>query len=100
MRVVAARFSGPRVASVVLDRLQRHVQCDPEDIEIAPLGTPGRGATDETLLAGYFREEEAQRAIEVLRRAGGEIVVDIDERWTRPARPDVPQGRGRGGLIV
>ena len=84
MRVVAAKFPGPRAASAVLDRLQRHLHRDGDDIEIAPLGTPGKEATNDTVLAGHFTEDEAQKVMELVRAAGGEIVANVDERWTRP----------------
>lgn len=100
MRVVAARFPGPRAASAVLDRLQRQLRREPDEIAIAPLGTPGKAATDDTVLAGHFTEDEVKKVVEFVRAAGGEIVANVDERWIRPwgsgTAPE-PQGGGSSG---
>ena len=84
MRVVAARFSEKERASAALDALQRElVSCD---AAIAPLAHPGEPITDDALLAGRFPDEIAKVAIDIFQRAGGEIVADIDERWTAPSQ--------------
>jgi len=99
MRVVAARFREPQAAWAVLDRLLRHLRRDPDDIEIAPLGTPGKVAASDTVLAGHFTDDEAIEVTELVRAAGGEIVADVDERWTRPWRSsrDATLKRQQGG---
>ncbi|CAN5170741.1 hypothetical protein BH24CHL7_BH24CHL7_07530 [soil metagenome] len=84
MRVVAVRFPGPRQASALLDRLQRELHVDPPDVAIAPLGILGRATGDDTVLAGRFPEAKAVVLADLVREAGGEIVADVDERWTRP----------------
>jgi len=84
MRVVAARFPGPREARAVLDLLHRRLHVDWPDIALAPLGTPGRPPDDEMVLAGRFTDDSADTVAELVRSGGGEIVADLDEAWTRP----------------
>ena len=80
MRVVAARFSEPSQASAARDLLEREV--DHAGLEVAPLAHPGEEVTGDALLAGRFTDEQASLAVRLVQRAGGEIVADIDERWT------------------
>jgi len=85
MRVLAARFPDRQRASAVLDRLQRTLDVTPPDIAIAPLGAgDGRGSA-QTVLAGRFPEERLPEVTRLVREEGGEIVADVDERWTRPS---------------
>ena len=83
MRVVAARFSESSQASAARDMLEREV--DHAGIEVAPLAHPGEEAKGDALLAGRFTDAQAQIAVKLVQRAGGEVVVDIDERWTGPS---------------
>ena len=79
MRVVAARFTDRRAARNVLERLRTTYGLGPRDAEVAPLGAAeGRM----TVLAGRFREGRVAEVRELIRRAGGEVVADVDERWT------------------
>jgi hypothetical protein len=84
MRVLAARFSDRRQASAVRDMLQYRLHLDAPDVDIAPLGVPGQPATTATLLAGRFADELAPKVADLVQAAGGEIVADVDETWTRP----------------
>lgn len=84
MRVLAARFPDRLHASAVLDVLRRQLNVDPPDVDIAPLGVPGQSTTTETVLAGKFADDTASKVAELVRRWGGEIVANVDERWTRP----------------
>lgn len=84
MRILAARFADRNRASAVLGRLQRTLEVRPPDVAIAPLGIPGTTTTNETLLAGRFAEEQTEKVASLVHEAGGEIVVNVDERWTRP----------------
>lgn len=84
MRVLAARFPDRRRASTVLGALHRRFPVDPQDVAIAPLGVPGKASDGETLLAGRFPEELTEQIGALVNQAGGEIVVDVDEAWTRP----------------
>lgn len=84
MRVLAARFSDRRIASAVRDMLRRRMDVAPPDVEIAPLGIPGQPSTNDTLLAGRFSDAQAPEVAELVVEAGGEIVANVDETWTRP----------------
>jgi hypothetical protein len=84
MRILAARFADRDRASAVLGRLQRTLEVGPPDVAIAPLGIPGRATRNETLLAGRFPEEQTAEVASLVQEAGGEIVVNVDERWTQP----------------
>ena len=82
MRVVAARFSAVESATAALDLLQREL--DTTDAAVAPLAHPGELLSGEALLAGHFQDDVARVAIDIVERAGGEIVANVDERWTGP----------------
>jgi hypothetical protein len=79
VRVVAARFADRRAARHLLERLRSRYGLGPRDAEVAPLGATDGHAT---VLAGRFREGRVAEVVELIRRAGGEVVADIDERWT------------------
>jgi hypothetical protein len=93
LRVVAARFREPRRAVAVLHWLHDRLNIAPPDADVAALGTPGQPATNDAVLAGRFPDEQASLVMDLIRRAGGEVVANIDERWTRP-RPDRRPMRG------
>ena len=80
MRVVAARFSESSQASAARDLLEREL--NQPGVEVAPLAHPGEPVSGDALLAGRFPDEQARTAVELVEGAGGEIVADIDERWT------------------
>ena len=80
MRVVAARFAEPRQASAAREVLCREL--NPLVVEIAPLAHPGEAVKGDALLAGRFPDDIAPRAVRLVVRLGGEIVANIDERWT------------------
>jgi hypothetical protein len=73
VRVLAAKFPERNRASAVLSRLEYALAIHPPDVAIAPLGEPGSDIAGETLLAGHFND------------GGGEVVANVDERWTVPA---------------
>ena len=83
MRVLAARFADRRIASAVGDILRRRMHLAPFEVDIAPLAAEGPAA-DDTVLAARFPDQDAAEAAAFLRDAGGEIVANVDERWTRP----------------
>ena len=91
MRVVAARFPEPSQASAARDLLQREL--NNADVEVAPLGHPGEAGSGDAVLAGRFSEDVVGIAVELVESAGGEIVADIDERYTGSA-----SGGSRGYL--
>src|SRR3954466_7437153 len=92
MRVVAARFSEPSQASAARDLLERAV--DHASLEVAPLGHPGEEISGDAVLAGRFPDEAAPAAVAIVERAGGEVVVDIDERWTGASGSVTADGGG------
>lgn len=67
----------------MLHSLRDRLNIAPLDADVAPLGTPGQPATNDALLAGRFPDEQAALVMDLVRRAGGEVVANIDERWTR-----------------
>jgi hypothetical protein len=86
MRVLAARFRDRRGASVALRQLQRRMALSEQDVGIAPLGMPGEADHGEAVLAGRFPEDRLAEVRELVHEAGGEIVANVDERWTQPWR--------------
>lgn len=94
MRVLAARFSDRGIASAVKDVLQRRLHVAPPDVDIAPLGIPGQPSANDTLLAGRFSDDQAPEVAKLVREAGGEIVANVDERWTRPREAPAPRRQG------
>lgn len=84
MRVVAARFPEFRRANAVLDKLQRQLNAEPPDVAVAPLGILGQPPGGDVLLAGRFPDDKAEAVVELFAREGGQVVANIDERWTRP----------------
>ncbi len=84
MRVLAARFTDRRIASAVKEMIERRLHLHASAVGIAPLGDPDRPMDTDTLLAGRFPDEEALNVTGWLREAGGEIVADVDEAWTKP----------------
>src|SRR5262245_58343036 len=85
LRIVAARFRDRRGATAAKEKLQRLLGIDPKQVEIAPLGDP-ESPQDEgaTLLAGRIGDDQSDPAAEVMRREGGDVVVNVDESLTRP----------------
>src|SRR4051794_23897642 len=94
MRVVAAKFAEPDEASAALAVLRRELPV--ADIAVAPLAHPGE-AGSEALLAGRVPDNVAPTAVELVQRAGGEIVADIDERWTDVSTSAAHGPAGGGG---
>ena len=81
---MAARFADRRIASAVREVLQRRLHLDPPDVDIAPLGVPDQPQRNDTVLAVRFDDERVPEVADLVRRAGGEIVTNVDEAWTRP----------------
>jgi hypothetical protein len=93
MRVLAARFPDRRRASRVLSRLRHDFHVDPGSVGIAPLGVPGRASNGDTVLAGRFPDEWADLISRLVNEAGGEVVANVPETWTRP-RAAAPARQG------
>jgi hypothetical protein len=94
MRVVAARFSKPDQASAARDLLEREL--DQPDVAVAPLAHPGEPVAGDAVLAGRFPDDQARTAVELVESAGGEIVADIDERWTGLSSSEMSDSSGVG----
>lgn len=106
MRVLAARFPDREHASAALDALRRRFALRADDAAIAPLGIPGLADEgSDTLLAGRFRENNLDVVRRTLTKAGGSVVADVDEQWTRPRptrtkrRNTTKRDRARGGVV-
>ncbi len=92
MRVLAAKFADRRIASAVRDVLQRRMHLEQWDVDIAPLATGDERAADDTLLAARCPDQVCAETAALLQDAGGEIVVNVDEQWTRPRAVTQPWG--------
>jgi hypothetical protein len=90
VRILAARFPDREHANQALESIQHRLD-RPVQAEIAPLAAP-EGAAQDTLLAGHFPEEQKPHVEEIVREAGGVIVADVDERWTRPRHGPADHG--------
>ena len=82
MRVLAAAFRERRAAARVLQELRSRYELGPGDASVAPLGSAGSTASD-TVLAGRFHDEVVPEIRRVVAENGGEVVSEVDERWTR-----------------
>jgi hypothetical protein len=89
MRVLAAAFEDPTAARSALEELRDRFGLLPDDAGIAPLGDDRHDA-GRTVLAGRFGDDEVERIREVVAQHGGEVVSDVDERWTRSPEPTQP----------
>ena len=83
MRVLAATFSDREQADGVLRELRSRYELGPEDAALAPLGTAG-ARNGLTVLAGRFYEERVREIRELIEQRGGQVVADVDKRWTDP----------------
>ena len=93
VRILAARFPDQERASRALEEIQQRLD-DDVDAEIAPLAGGDDAAGGDALLAGHFPEAAKPAVEQVVREVGGEIVADVDERWTRPRQPSEHHGQG------
>ena len=84
VRVLAARFATAEEADVAVTRLRRELDLGPDDVGLAPLGGADQPAGDAVVLAGRFREARVALVREVIAGAGGVMVADVDEGWTKP----------------
>lgn len=66
------------------DLLCRRLHLAKPDLDVAPLGVPGQRSSSDMLLAGRFADEQVPEVAKLVREAGGEIVANVDESWTRP----------------
>jgi hypothetical protein len=92
VRVLAARFEDRSAATGVLERLRSQYELGPADVAVAPLSDAEQ---DGTVLAGRFLEHRLRDVVDLIQRAGGHVVADVDEEWTRTPRPP-RRGNERG----
>jgi hypothetical protein len=88
MRVLAAAFPNPRSAGSALDDLRRRFG-QAVDARTAPLGNVDTSGS-RTVLAGRFRDEEVPEILATIARHGGQIVSNVDERWTHSPVVNAP----------
>jgi hypothetical protein len=82
MRVLAAAFPNPRAARSALDELRRRFGPGGLDASTAPLGN-GDPSGSRTVLAGRFPDEAVSEIRGIVAQHDGQVVSDVDERWTR-----------------
>lgn len=83
MRVVAATFPDARAAGRVLSELRDRYRLGPGDARVAPMGTAGSDYDEGTaLLAGRFRDDRVSEVEQLIEQRGGEVIVEVPERWT------------------
>jgi hypothetical protein len=82
MRVLAVAFPERGAAVRALDALRARYELGPADAGVAPLGSdtadPAR-----TVFAGRFHDDVVPDVRRYVTELGGEVVSDVDERWTR-----------------
>jgi hypothetical protein len=97
MRVLAAAFENPRAARNALDELRHRYGLLPSDASIAPLGNGDRSGA-RTVLAGRFYDDAVPEIRALVAEHGGQVLSEVDERWTRsPAAHESlePEADGR-----
>lgn len=82
MRVLAASFADAAAARSVLDELRDRFALRPGDASMAPLGD-GDHSEAKTVVAGRFEDDAVSDIRAVVAAYGGEVVSEVDERWTR-----------------
>jgi hypothetical protein len=82
MRVLAVAFPERTVALRALEALRSHYELGPTEASIAPLGSDSMDGA-RTVFAGRFRDEVVADVRRYVAELGGEVVSDVDERWTR-----------------
>ena len=82
MRVLAAAFADEVAATRALEELRSNFGIGTDDASIAPLGDAGHGA-GMTVLGGHFGDDEVPAIRGILEQHGGQVLSDVDERWTR-----------------
>jgi hypothetical protein len=68
----------------VRDELRRRYGLRPGDVSMAPLGTASTASdANQTVVAGRFSDEAVPDIRAFVAARGGEVVSEVDERWTR-----------------
>ena len=84
MRVLAARFATAEEGDHAIAHLRRVLDLGPDDVGLAPLGGADQPEGGSVVLAGRFREARVGEVRDVIRHAGGVVIADVDEGWTKP----------------
>lgn len=79
MRVLAASFPDDASARAARTHLITEFTLDASQVGVEALAH-GRKRKDAAILAGRFREDVVSAAREVVKRFGGTLVIDIDDR--------------------
>ncbi len=98
VRILAARFGDETAAQKVVALLRRRLDLGATDLSVAPLGGVDQPPGPASLLAGRFVDPRVSEVREIIRQAGGEIVADLDEGWTRPRAQGERSGARWNGL--
>lgn len=101
MYLVGARFEDLSAAEAALVELRQRLEIADRDVGLRPLGSLRYEQPEEGLVvAGRFRPEDVDGAVDVLNRHGGEIVFKRAEwRIPRPLSRESDRGRGRSGWV-
>lgn len=83
VRIMAARFGNVASAEDARSRLRDRFDLGSSDVSVAPLGGTDHPAGCVSL-AGRFLDPRVDEVRGILEGAGGEIIADLDEGWTRP----------------
>ena len=81
MRILAASFMTAAAATKALDALNRQFGAA-DDVRLAPLGHAGRRGGPTMVLAGRFADGVVDAVRRAVKKFGGTVVVDTDERAT------------------
>ena len=82
MRVLAVAFPARNAAIRALSALRDRYELGPADASVAPLGSDAENGA-RTVFAGRFHDEVVPDVRRFVAALGGEVVSDVDERWTR-----------------
>jgi hypothetical protein len=84
MRVIAARFAEARAATRLEADLRARFELGPGDIGVAPLGGADDAPDAHLVVAGRFHDARVGEVLRLIQQAGGTVVADVDEVWTKP----------------
>jgi hypothetical protein len=81
MRILAASFMTLASATKALDALNRQFGTE-DDVRLAPLGRAGGPGGPTMVLAGRFADDVVEAVRRAVKKFGGTVVVDADDRAT------------------
>ncbi len=91
VRVVAASFDQRKAAEAARSTLMSDLHLEGSAIGIGSLAHRKGTRHDQTVLAAHFHDDLLQAFYDVVAAHGGTVLLNVDERGTRPGPP-----RGRG----